>query len=47
VPSLVRDEPTTRAVFPFGGFTWSGVGRETGVGGLELYTELQTYRILR
>lgn len=29
-------------VFPFGGFKRSGVGREMGVEGLELYTELQT-----
>jgi aldehyde dehydrogenase (NAD+) len=28
--------------FPFGGFKRSGVGREMGVEGLELYTELQT-----
>jgi aldehyde dehydrogenase (NAD+) len=30
-------------VFPFGGFKRSGVGREMGVEGLELYTELQTF----
>ena len=29
-------------VFPFGGFKRSGVGREMGIEGLELYTELQT-----
>jgi aldehyde dehydrogenase (NAD+) len=30
-------------VFPFGGFKRSGVGREMGLEGLELYTELQTF----
>jgi aldehyde dehydrogenase (NAD+) len=30
-------------VFPFGGFKRSGVGREMGVEGLEIYTELQTF----
>jgi aldehyde dehydrogenase (NAD+) len=30
-------------VFPFGGFKQSGVGREMGVEGMELYTELQTF----
>ena len=30
-------------VFPFGGFKQSGVGREMGLEGLELYTELQTF----
>jgi acyl-CoA reductase-like NAD-dependent aldehyde dehydrogenase len=30
-------------VFPFGGFKRSGVGREMGVEGFELYTELQTF----
>lgn len=29
-------------VFPFGGFKRSGIGREMGIEGLELYTELQT-----
>jgi aldehyde dehydrogenase (NAD+) len=29
-------------VFPFGGFKRSGVGREMGIEGLEVYTELQT-----
>ena len=30
-------------VFPFGGFKQSGVGREMGLEGMELYTELQTF----
>jgi acyl-CoA reductase-like NAD-dependent aldehyde dehydrogenase len=28
-------------VFPFGGFKQSGLGREMGIEGLELYCELQ------
>ena len=30
-------------VFPFGGFKRSGVGREMGIEGFEVYTELQTF----
>ena len=30
-------------ILPFGGFKRSGVGREMGLEGLELYTELQTF----
>ena len=33
-------------VFPFGGFKRSGLGREMGIEGLELYTELQTFGIV-
>ena len=34
-------------VFPFGGFKRSGFGREMGLEGLDLYTELQTVGLAR